>query len=110
MMRVLVTPEAEAQLDVRRQWWRDHREKAPDLFDEEFLSTVDRIGNAPGSFPIHVQRRGRTIRCCLMPKTRCHLYFEIDEPAGVAWVVAAAGGQRRRAPRFRLQEAVFDSI
>jgi len=108
-MRVLVTPEAEAQLDVRWEWWRDHREKAPDLFDEEFLAAVEHIGSAPGSFPIHVQRRGRTIRRCLMPKTRSHLYFEIDEQAGVAWVVAAAGGQRRRPPKFRLQESLSDS-
>jgi hypothetical protein len=109
-MRVLVTPEAEAQLDVRRKWWRDHREKAPDLFDEEFLAAMERIGRAPGSFPIHVQRRKPTLRRCLMPKSRCHLYFEIDEQAGVAWVIAAAGGQRRRPPRFRLQEALSDSV
>ena len=104
-MRVLITPEAQAQVDVRRQWWREHRDKAPDPFDEEFLAAVERIGGASGSFPIHVQRRGRTIRRCLMLKTRCHLYFEIFEQAGDIWVVAAAGGQRGRPPQFRLQEA-----
>jgi hypothetical protein len=86
-MRVLVTPEAEAQLDSRRRWWRDHREKAPDLFDEEFLAAVKRIGGA----------------------ARCHLYFEIDEQVAVVWVIAAGGGQRRRPPRFRLQDALLDS-
>ena len=105
-MRVLITPEAQAQFDLRRQWWREHREKAPDLFDEEFMAVVERIGSAPGSFPIHLQRHERTIRRCLMPKTRCHLYFETFEEAGVVWVVAAAGGQRRRRPQFRLQETL----
>jgi len=104
-MRVRVTPEAEAQLEVRRQWWLEHRDKAPDLFGEEFLAVVERIGSAPGSFPIHVQRDGRVIRRCLMPKTRCHLYFEIFEETEEVWVVAAAGGQRRRPPRLRLQDA-----
>ena len=105
-MRVLVTPEALEQLDRRRQWWREHRDKAPDLFDEEYLAAVARIRGAPGSFPVHVQRPGRAIRRCLMPKTHCHLYFEIFDQAGEVWVVAAAGGQRRRPPRFRLQEAL----
>ena len=103
-MRVLVTPEAEAQLDARKQWWRQHREKAPDLFDEEFLAAAEQVGRAPGSFPIHVLRNGRAIRRCLMPKTRCHLYFETFEQAGEVWVIAAGGGQRRRPPQFRLQE------
>ena len=104
-MRVLVTPEAEAQLDARKQWWRQHREKAPDLFDEEFLAAAEQSrAGAPGSFPIHVLRNGRAIRRCLMPKTRCHLYFEIFEQAGEVWVIAAGGGQRRRPPQFRLQE------
>jgi len=105
-MRVLITPEAQAQLDARRQWWLENRDKAPDLFDEEFRAVLERIDRAPGSFPIHVQRRGRTIRRGLMPKTGCHVYFEIFERPGEAWVVAAAGGQRRRPPRFRLQEAL----
>ena len=108
-MRVLVTPEAQAQLGARDEWCREHRDKAPDLFDEEFLSIVERIATAPASFPIHVQRRGRTIRRGLMPKTRCHLYFEVDERTHVVWIVAAASGQRRRPPRFRLQEAQADS-
>jgi hypothetical protein len=108
-MRVLVTPEAQAQLDHRRQRWREHRDKAPDLFDEEFLAAAERIGSAPDSFPIHVQRNGRAIRRCLMPRTRCHLYFELFQRAGEVWVIAAGGGQRRRPPQFRLQESAAGS-
>lgn len=104
-MRVRFTPKAQAQLEARKRWWRSHRDKAPELFDEEFAAATLRISDAPGSFPVHGQRQGRAIRRCLMTKTRCHLYFEIVEHQGEVWVIAAGGGQRRRPPRFRLQES-----
>src|SRR5262245_48413054 len=99
-MRVRVTPEAESQLARRKGWWRENRPKAPDLFDRELGEAFDQLAQAPESFPVFAERRGHTIRRCLLYKTRCHLYFEIRVPAGEVWVLAAGGGQRRRPPRL----------
>src|SRR5262245_2158648 len=104
-MRVRVTPEAQAQLEKRKRWWREHREKAPDLFDREFMAATERIGSSPTSLPVFAEKRRRSIRRCLMPKTECHLYFEIFEERQEIWVVAAAGGRRATSPRLRLQDA-----
>jgi plasmid stabilization system protein ParE len=103
-MRVRITPEAQAQLEERKRWWRQHRDKAPDLFDQEFVAAAARIGSEPMSFPVFTDKRDRTIRRCLMPKTQYHVYFEILEDRSEISVVAAGGGRRRKPPRFRLQE------
>jgi len=95
---------ANAQLSVRRKWWRENRAKAPDLFDRELAAAVDRIARTAASLPVFSERRGHTIRRYLMPKTRCHLYLEVLEDPAEVLVLAAGGGQRKRPPRFRLQE------
>lgn len=104
MMRIRATRKAERQLASRREWWRQNRPEAPDLFDQEFAALVDRFVHAPESFLQFVERRGRIVRRGLMPKTRCHLYIEVRPVEGEVVIVAAGGGQQQRPPRFRLQE------
>ena len=60
-MRVRITPEALAQLEERKRWWRQHRDKAPDLFDREFVAATERIASSPTSFPAFAEKRGRRI-------------------------------------------------
>ena len=101
-MKVIIAPRAETQMALRREWWRKNREKAPDLFDEELAEAIDQLGRIAGSLPVYARRSGHTIRRYLMPKTRCHLYLEVTEAE--VQVLALGGGQRKRAPRIRLQE------
>lgn len=75
-----------------------------DLFDEELAEAIDQLGRIAGSLPVFARRSGHTIRRFLMPKTRCHLYIEVMEAAAQVLVLAAGGGQRKRAPGVRLQE------
>jgi hypothetical protein len=104
-MRVQFTAKAQTQLEARKRWWRSHRDKAPELFDDEFAAATARIAAVPASFSVYARRPGHVIRRCLMPKTGRHLYFEIFRSTGEVWVIAAGGGQRLRPPRFRFQEA-----
>jgi hypothetical protein len=46
-MRLRFTPEAEAQLQRRKRWWRQNRDKAPDLFDREFATAAQQIHSSP---------------------------------------------------------------
>jgi hypothetical protein len=103
-MRVKVTPEAETQLGIRRRWWRENRSNAADLFDQELEELIGRIERDPSAFAVFVERRGHVIRRGLMRKARCHLYFEVH-PDGEVWVLGAGGGQQRRPPHFKLQDA-----
>jgi plasmid stabilization system protein ParE len=100
-MRVFLTPEGEAQLALRRKWWRQNRPKAPDLFDQELETAIERIGSGPETFRVFAEKGGHVIRRCLMPKTQCHVYFEVRSSSS-AWVLAASGGQRRHPPPIKV--------
>jgi hypothetical protein len=99
-MKLVVAPEAAAQILVRKQWWRANRSKAPERFDEELAAALAVIKERPESFPVFSARGGRIVRRCLLAKTRCHLYFEVLREAGEVWVTAARGAAQRRPPRL----------
>ena len=105
MILVRFSLEAEAHLLARRIWWRENRDKAPDLFDRELAEAIDRLARSAGTLPIFVRRAGHVVRRYLMPKTRCHLYLEVTETQSEVLVLAAGGSQRKRPPRLRLQDA-----
>lgn len=104
-MKVVIMPEAESQLATRRAWWRDNRPATRDLFDQELAAAIDRIRNGPFTSAVFVERQGHAIRRRLLPKTRCHLYFEILEGKREVQILAAAGSRQRRTPRIRFQDA-----
>jgi len=39
-MKLVVAPEATAQILVRKRWWRANRSKAPERFDEELAAAL----------------------------------------------------------------------
>jgi plasmid stabilization system protein ParE len=93
--RVLIAPDAEAQIIVVRSWWLTHRDQAPDLFDRELDAAVAAIGNAPAAFPLYRRENDADVRRVLLPRTRYALYFTI-EPAHVlvvaVWHTARGSG------------------
>jgi hypothetical protein len=98
-MNLVVAPEAAAQILIRKRWWRANRPRASERFDEELATALVAITERPESFPVFSARDGRTLRRCLLSKTRCHLYFEIMPSADEVWIVAARGAVQRRGPR-----------
>jgi hypothetical protein len=99
-MKLIVAPEAEAQLLLRQRWWRAHRPKAPTRFEEELTQAMGRIAASPAAFPVYAVIGERTIRRCLLVRTHCHLYFEERPSTDEVWIVAAAGAARRKGPRL----------
>lgn len=99
-MKLVVAPEAAAQILVRKQWWRANRSKAPERFDEELEAALAGIAERPESYPVFSAQTGRIVRRCLLPKTRCHLYFEVVSTANEVWVIAARGAAQRRGPKL----------
>lgn len=76
--RVLIAPDAEAQLTVIRAWWTANRPLAPELFDREFDAAVMAIGEAPYSLPIYRREDGADVRRILLRKTRYAVYFCVE--------------------------------
>jgi plasmid stabilization system protein ParE len=98
--QVRVAPRAQAQIDEVAAWWKTNRQAAPTLVVDEFEAAGERLTFAPLSGAIYRQTVFRSVRRLLLPRIRYHIYYEIDEPAGVVRVVAFWHAARGRGPRF----------
>jgi plasmid stabilization system protein ParE len=99
-MKVVFTPESEQQADEMDTWWRSHRQKAPGLFARELAEVRESIAGTPTLGGRHRTRSGRVAQRLLIPKTRTHVYFEVDEEQDTVVVLAVWGAPRRRSPRL----------
>lgn len=82
-MRVRFTPEARLAVREKRAWWEQHREKAPRLFIEELAVVVAKLrDDADEKRQQYAARGGRVIWRILMPKTRHHIYYRLNDDAG----------------------------
>ena len=99
-MRVRFTPEALAAVREKRSWWEQQREKAPHLFVDELSAIVTKLREgADHERQKYAARSGRVIWRILMPKTRNHVYYRLDEAAAeveiiVVWNAVAAASPR----------------
>ena len=97
-MRVRFTPEARLAIREKRAWWETHREKAPALFVAELAVVVAKLRDGTATErQKYAARGGRVIWRILMPKTRNHVYYRIDESAReievlLVWNAVAAAG------------------
>lgn len=99
-MKIGFTPEAERQADEMDTWWRAHRPKAPGLFARELVEVGESIAATPTLGIRYRTRSGKVARRILMPKTRTHVYFEVDDEKEMIVVLAVWGAPRRRGPRL----------
>lgn len=95
-MKVRFTPEALLAVREKRAWWLQHRDKAPELFVQELAIVVGKLRDGTDSERQQFAARGgHIIWRILMPKTRNHVYYRVDESAGrvdVLLVWNAVGG------------------
>lgn len=76
-------------------WWRERREKAPDLFEQELAAGLQTIASAPGAGQRY-PHASADVRRLLLRSTRNHLYY-VELPAQVL-VVAVWGGIKGAGP------------
>jgi hypothetical protein len=84
------------RIDAR---WRAHADD-PGIFAAEFLAAVAQLESAttPGS-PFPTAKRP-ALRRLLMSRSRCHIYFEIDETNEAIQILHIWDGRRERAPKL----------
>jgi len=76
-------------------WWREHREEAPDLFEQELAAGFETIASAPGAGKRYPHARG-DVRRLVLRSTRNHIYY-VEFPDHVL-VVAVWGGVKGAGP------------
>ena len=97
-MKLFFSPQAESQAMEMDSWWREHRPGARELFARELAEARELIVSTPTAGTRYTTRSGRPFRRVLMPKTRNHVYFEVDEARELIIVHAIWGAPRGRGP------------
>lgn len=86
---------AAERIDAR---WRDHADD-PGIFASELLAAVDRLETATTGVPFPTAKRP-ALRRLLLPKSRCHIYFEVDEANEAIHILHVWDGRRERGPKL----------
>jgi plasmid stabilization system protein ParE len=97
-MKLRLMPEALSRIEAARDWWRENRDKAPDLFDDELTAALGRIRDAPLAGQRVPVRQGKPVRRTLLPKTGLHVYYDLRGDEVV--VLTVWGAARGDEPRF----------
>jgi plasmid stabilization system protein ParE len=97
--RVEFSPAATAHVERIHDWWRANRPKAPGLFRRELTVALRHLRRSPHLAPAYEGPEVPATRRLLMPRTRYHVYFAIDDTAAVVRVYAVWHASRGQAPR-----------
>ncbi len=99
-MKLRIGKRAAAQAKKIEQWWVEHRPSAPSLFTDELEWTFRYICRIPDAGVRWSTPRRPTLRRILMPRTKHHVYFVIDEVTNTIQVLSVWGAPRRREPKL----------
>ncbi len=81
-MKVYFTPDAKQAIREKRAWWQANRDKAPTLFLDELRAVLKKLRT--GTDDERQRYRvsgGRLVWRTLMPKTKNHIYYQVDMAA-----------------------------
>jgi plasmid stabilization system protein ParE len=86
--RVELSPQARDQLTTINLWWAHNRPAAPTLVAAELESAVEQLATSPESGRLHDGNGPLPVRKLLMPRSRYHLYYEVDVVSRLVTVLA----------------------
>lgn len=100
-MKVVFTARADRSIEKADEWWREHREKNPELFTEEFIEAQRMLRIAPhiGKRALDVELQG--VRFAILQKTEKHLYYRVLEEEDVIELLLVWGGRKKRPPKLK---------
>lgn len=91
-------PRPKSRFDAINAWWRDNRDKAPDLFNREVEEGIERLDASPVAGVVrHV---GRSRDPSLPAEEDAALLYHGVEDSGDAEVMTIWGAQRRYGPKL----------
>lgn len=87
-----------AAVRINERWAK--RGNNPRLFAQELLDSLRHLKNIPHAGTSKPTPKRPKLHRFLMEKTKCHLYFEVDEERGVVKIIAIWNGQRGQEPKL----------
>lgn len=73
--RVIVSPQAEAQIHAIDVWWRTNRSASPDLFAQELAEALSTVELAPEAGHRYSHPEIKGVRRVPLRATRNHVYY-----------------------------------
>jgi plasmid stabilization system protein ParE len=96
MPSLIVRPRARRQLQAAERWWVQHRDKAPEAFDEDVAAGLESIVTNPH---IHQRVHGKpSMRRILLERVRYYIYYRIMATGDIE--VLSVWHASRRPPRL----------
>jgi hypothetical protein len=79
--------------------WHE-RADDPDVFARELLETIELLETTRSPGAMFPTPKHPALKRVLMRKSRCHLYFEIDEAKQMIQILQVWDGRRERSPKL----------
>lgn len=98
-MKVRLSKRADREMRSIDAWWRENRPEAPSRFADELRKALQLLVTAPHSGNAYGTYRGRLVRRVLLPISRDHVYYVVDDRG--LHVLSIWGGPKERPPTFR---------
>jgi plasmid stabilization system protein ParE len=96
--RVELSEEALEQAQLIRAWWIENRPAAQDLFADELRAAIRKLGATPRIGARYDEPDFREMRRVLMPRTRYHVYYTVDDGSRLVRIHAVWHVSRGRGP------------
>ena len=84
---VIVSAEAETQIETIDSWWRANRPASPNLFVEELAEAFSTIEVAPAAGHRYAHADVKGVRRLLLRSTRHHVYYVATTDAAIILAV-----------------------
>lgn len=98
-MKAFISKRAARAADRIDARWRGHADD-PAVVAREFLEAVERLESTQGVGSSFRTARHPALRRILLPKSRCHISFEIDEAKQAIKILHIWDGRREQAPKL----------
>jgi hypothetical protein len=98
-VNVEISKRARRNSDRINARWARHGDD-PTLYAREFLEAVKHLGTVGHPGTPHGTSRRPHLRRLLLEKSKCHVYFVVDEKRELLTIVDVWNGQRGRPPKL----------
>ena len=99
--RVELSPQARAQIATINLWWAENRPAAPTLVAAEFETAIQQLTTSPESGRLHDRRNQAHVRKVLLPRSRYHLYYEVEPASRLVTILAIWPLSRGQGPELQ---------
>ena len=99
-MKVKFTPRGDLRAQKANAWWRKNRPDTSELFADELARAVKDLETITHLGTLRPTERRPLLKRLLLEKTKCHVYFEVDEQKEEIRILMIWGAPRGREPKL----------